>query len=434
MNQQRRKADLEKMVISFLSSRTLEEILEYIDRIDINGWEKDTQPAIDIIMECVSSGERDISAALVAKYRPSSKIAKILSVFVPLHVGKQAINDLSNEQSKEYYKQKIREIEKAPISERPALLAILAETMRSRIARASGAFDDEAVVNRVDTLSDEELSRITHYPTLKTGISNLDRGGLPPGMNLIIGQSGAGKSWFMNHLVKCAWTLNKKRSVVFSLEMDFDGLKKRMIQSFSGLTYEQFVYGGDISSGIKILREVNPVIIDYTKQESDRITTADFLTKAHQLYKEGYRVFIFDHFHEIPGATVNERNQQVTEQWADAFKLLRNTYDDLWLFILVQSNKEGYKAKILKKENVSGSSALVNKCDFFLSLNRTEDPDSMENVDFAQDKVVKIWVDKSRRTSADRYMSIALLKSTGEIVDAANEQIDKLIGKTQMKF
>lgn len=428
------KIDLEKTVISFLSNASPEEASEYIEKIDVSGWEKETQQAIDIIVECISLGESNILDSLIAKYRPASTIAKILSVFVPTHVGKQAIKDLSIEQSRIFYKKRMREIESEPIELRPELLKEISDLLSRRVEKVTGIEDDDLLIRRISRISVEELSNIKHYQTLRVGIGNLDKGGIPTGMNLIIGQPGAGKSWFMNHIVKSAWLLNNKRTVMFSLEMDFNGLKKRMIQSFSGITVEQFANGHNVDKGINLLREIDPLIVDYTQQDSSKIVATDFLVKAHQFYKEGYRVFVFDHFHEIPGSVVNDKNQQVTEQWADAFKLLRNLYDDLWIFVLVQSNKEGYKSKILTKENVSGSSALVNKCDFFLSLNRTEDPESENVSDFTQDKFIKIWVDKARRTGADKYMSFAFLKSTGEFVDAAKSELDKLTKPAQLDF
>ena len=262
----------------------------------------------------------------------------------------------------------------------------------------------------------EALAKVTHYPTLKVGIENLDKGGIPTGLNLIVGQSGAGKSWFMTFLVYVAWDLNKLRSAIFSLEMDYEGIKKRMLQSYSGLGYDDFIYGADTSLGIQKIKEISPVVIDYT-QSDNQITAKGFLQKFKELYDRGIRVFVFDHFHEIPGASVNDKNQQVSEVWGDMFKFIRNTYDDIWLFVLVQSNKEGYKKKTLKKEDMAGSMSLVNKCDFFLSLNRTEDPE--KDIGLTSEKVIKIWVDKSRRTGMDKYISMALLSNTGMFVDAS---------------
>jgi hypothetical protein len=138
-------------------------------------------------------------------------------------------------------------------------------------------------------------------------------------------------------------------------------------------------------------------------------------------------VFLFDHFHEIPGVSTNEKNQQQTEIWGDAFKAIRNTYDDVWLFILVQSNKEGYKKDVLTKEYVSGSSALVNKCDYFLSINRKEKPDPNLALEMNKPKNVILWVDKNRRSFADRFAVPCLLDSTGNFKDLTKELFEKHI-------
>lgn len=267
-------------------------------------------------------------------------------------------------------------------------------------------------------LKEEDLKKFKNYEMLKVGIDQLDQAGIPTGMNLIIGQSGAGKSWFMNHIVKSAYELNQKRSVVFSLEMDQQGLTKRMLQSYSNLTAQAMKKNPNIDEGVKKIREISPVIVDYTQVDRDAVTPLSFSRLTHQYYMQGYRIFLFDHFHEIPGISTNEKNQQQTEIWGDAFKAIRNTYDDVWMFILVQSNKAGYKKDILTKEFVSGSSALVNKCDYFLSLNREEKPDSNVVLELNKAKNILFWVDKNRRSYADRFAVKAVLTNTGNFKDA----------------
>lgn len=277
-------------------------------------------------------------------------------------------------------------------------------------------------------LTDEELKTHKEYPKIKLGIEQLDQaGGIPSGMELLIGQSGAGKSWFMNHVVKAAWELNKQRSVIFSLEMDQQGLVKRMLQSYSNLTITDMMYGGNTQKGIEFIREAKPVVVDYTQVDRDAITQLSFSQAVHEYYSQGYRVFLFDHFHEIPGASTNDKNQQMTEIWGDAFKAIRNEYDDAWLFILVQSNKEGYKKDLLTKEFVSGSSALVNKCDYFLSLNRKEKPDKNLVFEMTRPKIITLWVDKNRRGFADRFAAPCLLDNTGNFKDLTKDLFEKHI-------
>lgn len=288
-------------------------------------------------------------------------------------------------------------------------------------AQEQGLTKTQQEVPHIDLagLTDDELVTSKEYPMLKLGIEQLDRAGVPSGMLLLIGQSGSGKSWFMNHIVKAAWELNQRRSVIFSLEMDTQGLTRRMLQSYSELSVTDFQYTKpDTSKAVKIIREAKPVIVDYTQVDRDAITPLSLTQAVHEYYAKGYRVFLFDHFHEIPGVATNEKNQQQTEIWGDAFKAIRNTYDDVWLFVLVQSNKEGYKKDILTKEFVSGSSALVNKCDYFLSINRREKPNADLILEMDKPKPVTLWVDKNRRSYADRFAIPCILDNTGNFRDA----------------
>jgi hypothetical protein len=306
-------------------------------------------------------------------------------------------------------------------------------------ARESGIIKVQQEIPRTDlsNLTDEELQSYKQYPELKTGIEQLDKGGVPSGMLLLIGQSGAGKSWFMNHIVRSSWELNKLRSVVFSLEMDTQGLTRRMLQSYSGMTATDIKYGGKPDKGIKVIRDAKPVIIDYTQVDRDAITPLSLTQAVHEYYAMGYRVFLLDHFHEIPGASTNDKNQQVTEIWGDVFKAIRNTYDDVWLFVLVQSNKEGYKKEILTKENTSGSSALYNKCDYFLSLNRKEKPDSNLVLEMDSPKKITLWVDKNRRGFADRFAVPCLLDNTGSFKETSTQLLKEAVDpeeKEKMKY
>jgi predicted ATP-dependent serine protease len=267
-------------------------------------------------------------------------------------------------------------------------------------------------------IEEDKLKNIEKITTLKTGISGLDREntGIPVGLNLIIGTPGSGKSWFMIHLVKVAWELNKQKSAIFTLEMNFEGLKNRLLQVMGDITHEDMVYGKGIDNAAKKLKEIPLRIIDYTKADN-QMTHAGFLNKVKSLYEDGVRVFILDHFHEISGASVNDKNQQVAETFGNTFKFIRSTYPDVWLFVLVQSNKDGLKKTFLKKEDMAGSMSLVNKCDYFLSLNRT-DKDDLENTDnYRQDKEITFWIDKSRKLHIDKFPSKAILSRTGVFVD-----------------
>jgi len=272
---------------------------------------------------------------------------------------------------------------------------------------------EKAPVLQPSKMTDEELSSSKEYPMLKVDIKELDQIGIPSGLNLIIGQSGGGKSWFLNHLVKTGWELNKQRSVIFSLEMDFEGLKKRMLQSYSGYTAEQMKSSPNLTAGIKTLKEADPIIYDYTQVDRGGITPLSISQAIHQQYALGRRIFLLDHFMEIPGISTNEKNQGLTEIWGDAFKAIRNTYSDVWLFILVQANKEGYKKDIITKEYTRGSSALIDKCDFFISLNRKEKPDPSVVLDLSKPKDIIFWVDKNRRSIADRFAVSCVLDATG---------------------
>lgn len=270
----------------------------------------------------------------------------------------------------------------------------------------------------IDLSKDIDLAAIQkqNYPRLKIGFDIIDYEGIPSGMNLIIGTPGSGKSWFAIWLMKAIHQHNGLSSVFFSLEMDYRGILRRMVQSYAGLSLIEYETGSDASAGEKLIRQMKPIIQDYTGLDGNEITPTAFVSQVQAFYAKGYRVFFFDHLHEIPGVMTNDKNQQVIETWGDVFKSIRNSYDDIWLFILVQPNKEGYKKEFLTKENTAGSAAILNKCDFFLSVNRVIDKTQMN--DHEMDKPVRLWIDKNRRGSVDKTVQPCVLTKTGNFVEA----------------
>lgn len=268
-------------------------------------------------------------------------------------------------------------------------------------------------INSIESIDQLEIK---NYPKIDLGLYKFAEG-IPSGMNLIIGLPGSGKSWFSIWMMKKIYEKHQYKSVFFSLEMDTNGLTKRIIQSYSNRTLEQFENREGISEGLRKAKEVGFTIVDYSQMDSSGITPTQFSNDIHKFYQAGYRVFFLDHLHEIPGATTSQKNSEVVEVWGDVFKHIRNTYEDVWLFILVQPNKEAYKRKTLTKETTSGSTNIINKCDFFLSLNREVDADKDDDTTELTNKPIRVWVDKNRRGAMDKVGQRVWLTPTGNFIE-----------------
>lgn len=209
--------DLEKTVISFLAGRPLSEVCEYVDQLSLHRWTSDSKKAINIILECISLGEENISGSLIAKYRPASVIAKILSVFVPIHVGKQAIKDLSEIQLAQEYQEKLAAINKLPISERGEKLRELSDNLARGFTKVPTAAKDTMSIGiaRNQEREIEKDAPSTGYQTLDYFI----KGWLPGHLYIFTGETNVGKSAAACNFLYRAWRQDKKVAY-FALEPD----------------------------------------------------------------------------------------------------------------------------------------------------------------------------------------------------------------------
>ncbi len=247
---------------------------------------------------------------------------------------------------------------------------------------------------------DKELLLIEKRSELNTGIPDMDNDfGFPTGYYVIVGNPGAGKSWFALWLSRVFFNFNGVKSVYFSLEMPEPTIRQRILQQWSDLTKAEFESGTHELKALGHLRQDVIVVDDFFADEGKYQTVENFEKLVDDYYEIGYRVFHFDHLHELDGANSNQTNQSVTEKWAKAFQKLLKKYKDAWLFVYTQPNGAAADKKILRRTDISGSKAITQKCDYFLSINKPVELDeSGLTVTNKNDRNIIIYVDKSRYT------------------------------------
>lgn len=279
----------------------------------------------------------------------------------------------------------------------------------------------EEIINKL--YSSKTRSQITHKEVRKkanTGITKIDeRFGFPTGFYVIAGSPGAGKGWFALWLSKNFMIHNNKKSVYFSLEMSESLVRNRILQQWSGLTQKQFEEGGDIQWAIEKLEDDNIIVDEYYSDNDKFQTPQSFIDWFKKYYKLGYRVFHFDHLHELSGANDNNSNQAIMEKWAKMFQTLTKKYSDVWLFIYVQPNGKAYEKGLLKRQDISGSKVIIQKCEFFISLNR-EQVDGLTE----ESKDIYIYIDKNRYSECNHVAFKLRFAETGNfhsIIGTTNE-------------
>lgn len=252
---------------------------------------------------------------------------------------------------------------------------------------------------------DSELKKFTSRKSLFTGIKEIDnKFGFPYGQYIILGNPGIGKSWFALWLTRVFFMYNQINSVYFSLEMPEQSVRSRLLQQWSDLNKYQFEGGASVEESLKMLRN-DVIIVDTFFEDNTKMRTPEnFERMVDEYYSYGYKVFHFDHLHELDGAMDKTKNTMTTFKWGEVFQRITKKYNDIWLFIFAQPNSEASKKLILKRTDIYGSKALTYKCDYVISINKgfKEDEWGIPQDD-GDSRDIKLYVDKSRYTTEKNF-------------------------------
>jgi len=245
-----------------------------------------------------------------------------------------------------------------------------------------------------------ELTKFEIKDELLTGVNSLDTDfGFPTGYYIIIGNQGVGKSWFALWLSRVFYRNNLVKSVYFSLEMPEPLVRKRILQQWSDLTKSELESGESTQQAINLLNKDIVLVDEFYEQDTKFRTPENFKSWVEEYYKLGYRVFHMDHFHELDGASTNQTNQGVVERWGLAFQQLCKKYPDIWLLVFAQPKSSDYGKSLLDRNSLRGSKAIIDKCDYVMSLNKSITRDEngivIRNED---DGKIMLYLDKTRYT------------------------------------
>jgi KaiC/GvpD/RAD55 family RecA-like ATPase len=246
----------------------------------------------------------------------------------------------------------------------------------------------------------EEMDDVPERGGLKTGITKIDDDfGFPTGYYIIIGNQGVGKSWFALWLSRVFHKHNGVSSVYFSLEMPEMYVRKRILQQWSDLTKSEVEKGVSTAVAKKALADDPLVVDEFFSEDTSQRTPENFIAWVDEYYRMGFRVFHFDHFHEIGGASTNETNQSIVEKWGSTFQGICKKYPDIWLILFAQPKASAFEKDILDRNSLRGGKALIDKCDYVMSLNRSIPTNKGADVVEAEDdRSVIVYLDKTRYT------------------------------------
>lgn len=272
-----------------------------------------------------------------------------------------------------------------------------------------------------------QLKEINTKKELNTGISYIDESfGFPTGYYILIGNPGSGKSWFALWLTRMFYRHDQMRSVYFSLEMPEPMVRKRILQQWSDLSKSEIDSGKSVQKAIEMMDKDIIIVDEFYAEDTKHQTPENFKMWVDEYYKLGYRVFHFDHFHELQGASVNDTNQKVVEKWGLMFQQLCKQYSDIWLIIYTQPKSADAKRKILRRDSVLGSKALTYKCDYILSLNRNIEIDDQTGIVMVDDneREIILYLDKTRYTEKTHVGFKIYFSETGNYYSITKKEND----------
>lgn len=275
--------------------------------------------------------------------------------------------------------------------------------------------------------SDEDLLIVEHRECMPMGIAKLDKNfPFPTGYYVICANPGAGKGWWALWMSRKAFTKYNKKTVYFSLEMSEDLIRARILQAWSDLTQRQFESGMNPSGALDLLKRDVLIVDLFHSDDGAKQTPENFNSLFEMYYLLGYRIFHFDHLHELSGANDNMKNQGVTDSWAKTFQNICKKYKDVWLFVYAQPNGASANKPILKRTDIAGSKAITQKCEFFLSLNRIIKKETDET-NGHEDRQMIVWLDKSRVTSAAHIGFKLFFSLTGNFQESPDSFMDQVM-------
>lgn len=380
--------------------------------LEINQRRLKTAPSSYSELVGVSTGGRDNSLLTVARRlcnsTPENEWPSLLDVLYDINQTYDP--PLSDSVVREKLNQAINFVRDNPLEEKKT--------------REAEELTKEYLPKMYSAMTKEEINKQKLRKSLPLGIPEIDSWfPFPTGYYVICANPGAGKGWFAFWLIRKFWELHGIKSVFFSLEMSISTVTERLKQAWSDLTQFQFQNGDSVAKGIELMQKDILIPDDFEAEDQSKQTPELFKAKFDFYYNLGYRVFHFDHLHELDGANDNNFNQKVTSEWAKVFQQISKEHEDAWLFVFAQPNGAAAAKKIIQRTDIAGSKAITQKCDYFVSLNREVEKDEKGDILINNEKRdVILWVDKSRHTSQAHRGVRLFFAETGNYFKEASDQ------------
>lgn len=274
---------------------------------------------------------------------------------------------------------------------------------------------DYDYVDSVEKRYSEESLRVipTRWENLNVNI----KGGLPIGkLGMIIGGTGGGKSWLLcdigEYAVEQGYNVNH-----YTLELDSNDVARR---------YDTFLTNQSDDENLKDVGKLKDAMSSIKGNLSIKFypasTASIFAIRSHIekciLINKKPDLCIIDYPELIKMDSTRENRQNID----DVYKEIRSMASeyDMAIWVVSQSNREGYKSNIIKGEHIAEHFGKISHCDLVLSWSRPDDSSS-----------AYLHYIKSR-LGPDKFTQNAFMDTYKGIISISNEDFSEI--KTQIKL
>lgn len=263
------------------------------------------------------------------------------------------------------------------------------------------------VISKIEEKFTENNSELSGYPT---SFADLDSytGGLQPGsLNIIAARPSMGKTALALNIAQFGGGEANKPVLIFSLEMPYDQLIKRMLAAESGINLYEINAGTFDTAAFDVIKEACDVLArrNIFINDSSDITIMDFRTKCRR-FKTRYSsigLIIVDYLQLM---TTGNRTEGRQQEVSDISRMLKVTARELECPIIALSQlSRAAEQRTEKKPQLSDlrdSGAIEQDADVVMLMFREDYYSENENNDL-QDSKADIRIAKNRNGSTGTF-------------------------------
>lgn len=254
------------------------------------------------------------------------------------------------------------------------------------------------------SFSERNRRRLEKPEILSTLITNLDMllsdGGFSrKELNVFLGLPGSGKSFALDWMAKVA-IVQKKKVIIYTLEMSADKVATRLDASFSGVAIRELrTSTTKISKKLSKFQRLYGDSLLIKSYPAKTVTIQNIRSHLIEKKMQGFEpeVVIVDYVNLIKRNPETEGSYQGL---GDVYIELRSLVQEfnMWGITAAQSNRAGFEAKIIGMKDIGESFEGAMHSDVILTLNQTEDE--------KQKNHMRIYIAKNRNNLDSKTIPI----------------------------